>query len=209
MHTKQTIYERFFKNTTYFGLDEPLGGLNLGFAESPSVLGAHVCPDRQVGGLLQSLREIETNREFQLQTRDMKTHWAEWFIYGKHAPSALGFREQALEDANKEVTSAKLWLLQGEASGKHEAPSCVIYKWRRSNAGHAFCSSGRVFLEADLKENTFNIYSRANVHWPGKQTCLCRQNGWRKKWSIKWKNKTNKHKKSCKYPEIPNRGLFW
>lgn len=41
---------------TYLGFDEPLGRLNLGFAESPSVFGAHVRPHSQVGGLLQGLK---------------------------------------------------------------------------------------------------------------------------------------------------------
>lgn len=43
---------------TYLGFDEPLGRLNLGFAESPSVFGAHVRPHSQVGGLLQGLKAI-------------------------------------------------------------------------------------------------------------------------------------------------------
>ena len=46
----------------YLGFDEPLGRLNLGFTESPSVFGAHVRPYSQVGRLLQGLKAIEQKR---------------------------------------------------------------------------------------------------------------------------------------------------
>lgn len=48
---------------TYLGFDKPLGRLNLGFTESPSVFGAHVRPNSQVGGLLQGLQAIEKKKE--------------------------------------------------------------------------------------------------------------------------------------------------
>lgn len=47
------------RTVTYLGFDEPLGRLNLGFTESPSVFGAHVRPYSQVGGLLQGLKAIQ------------------------------------------------------------------------------------------------------------------------------------------------------
>lgn len=46
------------RSVTYLGFDEPLGRLDLGFTESPSVFGAHVRPYSQVGGLLQGLKAI-------------------------------------------------------------------------------------------------------------------------------------------------------
>ena len=41
---------------TYLSLDQSLGHLDLGLAERPSVLRAHVRPYREVGGLIQGLR---------------------------------------------------------------------------------------------------------------------------------------------------------
>lgn len=50
-------------NVTYLCLDEPLGSLNLGLTESPSVLGTHIRPYCQVGGLLQSLGTYKIRNE--------------------------------------------------------------------------------------------------------------------------------------------------
>ena len=57
---------------TYLGLDKPLGSLNLGLTESPSVLGTHIRPYCQVGGLLQSLGRTKKQEisEFKAFLRD-------------------------------------------------------------------------------------------------------------------------------------------
>lgn len=55
------------RTVTYLGFDEPLGRLNLGFTESPSVFGAHVRPYSQVGGLLQRLKAISKKKELILK----------------------------------------------------------------------------------------------------------------------------------------------
>lgn len=61
-HAAQTDYIFFnsgfpaLKTVTYLGFDEPLGRLDLGLTESPSVFGTHVCPYSQVGWLLQGLK---------------------------------------------------------------------------------------------------------------------------------------------------------
>lgn len=139
---------------TYLGLDEPLGSLNLGLTESPSVLGTHICPYCQVGGFLQSLRGGKWSRWIQspfhifihflaqvcsrsqdrityiqashrLGQRRKKTHPAKWFIHGKHIPSVMGIGKQVSEGANKNGTSLPLWWLQ-RRSYPENISSCVI-----------------------------------------------------------------------------------
>lgn len=50
---------------TYLGFHQPLGRLNFGFTESPSVFGAHVRPYSQVGGLLQGLKASSKQSGFE------------------------------------------------------------------------------------------------------------------------------------------------
>ena len=60
---------------TYLSLDQPLSRLDLGLAERPSVLGAHVRPYREVGGLIQGLQGGGKTKGGQvMQCRTMKTN---------------------------------------------------------------------------------------------------------------------------------------